>query len=325
MRPAIFLLLLLAACNTAAPPETPSAINNTPPLDDQPSCPASCNDNDPCTLDGCSAGTSFQCQHVPQPCCGDGTCGNGENECTCAADCGACNATALGLRYECQGQQCVLVRLINLSENNTPALPDCNDRNKCTFDRLFNGECEHTAITPCCGNHACEPGESCGNCYRDCPCAVEDDHFLLKDFPGFFMTTPLLITGDEAPAEDQVSATIIMLAAPGTAVLASEVASVQGKDAIAIGSPCLNPVVHELMGSPDPCDRDVSASYATVMTVATGADSVALIVASSNSSMMRLAAGAIREHRTYFAISCWKASVRRGTQGQPVVNPEGCE
>jgi hypothetical protein len=323
MKYAIFLLLLLAACQaTVPPPEIPPADNFSAPSP-PPSCPPSSDDNNTCTLDGCSAGTSFLCQHIAQPCCGDGTCGDGENECTCAQDCGACNVTAPGIRYECQGQRCVPVRISNLS-NNTPALPNCDDHNKCTIDRLFEGECEHIAFTPCCGNHECESGESCGSCYHDCPCD-NDETFLLKDFPGFFMTTPLIVTGDEATAEDQVSATIISLAAPGTAVLASEVASVQGKDVIAIGSPCLNPVVRELMGNPEPCDRDVSATSATVMTVSTGADSVGLIVVSTDSSMTRLAAGALRDYRTYFAISCWKASVRRGTQGQAVVNPESCE
>lgn len=53
----------------------------------------------------------------------------------------------------------------------------CDDLNFCTVDKCVQGECVYTPITPCCGNHACESGESPSACALDCserPISVDD-------------------------------------------------------------------------------------------------------------------------------------------------------
>lgn len=49
----------------------------------------------------------------------------------------------------------------------------CDDYNSCTRDTCVNGICQHTAITPCCGNGKCETGEDIYNCALDCKKGIE--------------------------------------------------------------------------------------------------------------------------------------------------------
>ncbi|PIN75901.1 hypothetical protein COV18_01840 [Candidatus Woesearchaeota archaeon CG10_big_fil_rev_8_21_14_0_10_37_12] len=44
----------------------------------------------------------------------------------------------------------------------------CDDLNFCTTDVCSNGQCSHSPIVPCCGNGACESGESAAICMLDC-------------------------------------------------------------------------------------------------------------------------------------------------------------
>lgn len=44
----------------------------------------------------------------------------------------------------------------------------CDDLNFCTSDACVNGECVHSPVVPCCGNGACESGESASSCVLDC-------------------------------------------------------------------------------------------------------------------------------------------------------------
>jgi hypothetical protein len=44
----------------------------------------------------------------------------------------------------------------------------CDDLNQCTTDACSQGRCVHEAMTPCCGNRACEAGETALTCLADC-------------------------------------------------------------------------------------------------------------------------------------------------------------
>ena len=44
----------------------------------------------------------------------------------------------------------------------------CNDLEVCTQDICVGGVCQHTAITPCCGDNACSSTETSDSCPNDC-------------------------------------------------------------------------------------------------------------------------------------------------------------
>jgi hypothetical protein len=44
----------------------------------------------------------------------------------------------------------------------------CNDYDICTRDTCVSGVCQHTAISPCCGDFICEEGETSTGCPQDC-------------------------------------------------------------------------------------------------------------------------------------------------------------
>ncbi|MFH1409131.1 MAG: hypothetical protein ABIH34_04450 [Nanoarchaeota archaeon] len=314
MRPIVYLLVLLLMVSACSQPE--AVIIDLPP---PPSCPESCDDGDACTLDSCSAATDFECSHSPQACCGDGTCQGNENECTCEEDCGICKGeAALGLVYACVDDQCQLTRPEDLPEQGSliDDSIDCDDDNICTEDVLVDGECEYELLELCCGNDDCEQGESCESCYQDCACILDKD---LSDFPNIFSEDPLIITGDDAPAIDQLSATLIATAvlSSGNAVLASEVSSIQGRDVIVVGSSCVNRFARQLAGNPRPCDALISDAYADIILVPNGEGSVALLVKSKDPALTRVAATVLKNHRDY---SLSGTSIRvKGTLDDPRV------
>ncbi|MCK5283407.1 MAG: hypothetical protein KAK00_08425 [Nanoarchaeota archaeon] len=107
---------------------------------ERPRCPESCDDNDNCTVDRCSAVTDYKCVYEEAiPCDGNDVCEEGEFP--WSADC-----------------------------------PNsCDDNNGCTSD-IYNyqlGKCSYEPITPCCGNDDCETGETYVNCYLDCEQLLE--------------------------------------------------------------------------------------------------------------------------------------------------------
>lgn len=71
--------------------------------------PINCDDGNVCTADSCSGGVCFN--DPLSPCCGDGVCDGGEDQCSCSTDCGAPPATETnctdGIDNDCnQGTDC---------------------------------------------------------------------------------------------------------------------------------------------------------------------------------------------------------------------------
>ncbi len=95
----------------------------------------------------------------------------------------------------------------------------------------------------------------------------------IADWPKFFVHsgkfTAKYVVGEEAPALDVVSATVISTSLAkfenvtteiGTSTLDTEISNISIHDAVIIGSPCENKAAFQLMGSPDPCYKDLGGS-----------------------------------------------------------------
>lgn len=94
--------------------------------------PVNCDDGDACTADSCDSGTGA-CSNDPiVPCCGNGTCETGEDQCNCSADCGTPPSTETvcddGIDEDCDGAtDCVDSDCAGTPEcpNPTNAIVDC--------------------------------------------------------------------------------------------------------------------------------------------------------------------------------------------------------
>ncbi len=109
-----------------------------------PACPASCDDGQACTNDGCSNG---QCTHTPNT---GAVCWDGD----------ACTAGE-----KCQNGACVGGSIVK----------DCNDNNPCTSDGCTAGNCTHAANgngcddgNPCTGSDKCQGGTCKGSAAVNC-------------------------------------------------------------------------------------------------------------------------------------------------------------
>ncbi len=73
-------------------------------------CPSSCDDNNPCTTDRCSAATNYFCEHIIKEgvsCCGNHKCDSGEDKCSCQRDCGYCEKEfGSYIEFVCIGNKC---------------------------------------------------------------------------------------------------------------------------------------------------------------------------------------------------------------------------
>lgn len=98
------------------------------------------------------------------------------------------------------------------------------------------------------------------------------DAVLISDWPMFFVKdnkfSAKYVVGEEAPALDVVSATVISTSLAkfenittdvGTSMLDSEVSNIKTINAIVVGSPCDNRAAYQLMGEPEPCYKSLGA------------------------------------------------------------------
>lgn len=102
--------------------------------------------------------------------------------------------------------------------------------------------------------------------------AMTASAYTISDYPYFFAKNStvdaLYVVGEEAPALDVVSATLIssslarynMTTKVGTSKIDSEVPDVTIKNAVIIGSPCENAAAAQLLGNPNPCYANLSGN-----------------------------------------------------------------
>ena len=150
-------------------------------------CPASCDDGNPCTKDGCVASTG-QCSHKAQsgPSCWDGNkclagqtcnkgkCGGGKpakdcddkNPCTadsCTAKTGACTHPAAAGKCN-DGDACTVGDTCKSGKCAAGPVKACEDGNSCTDDACSNGACAYVANAAACDDgDACTGADVCAN------------------------------------------------------------------------------------------------------------------------------------------------------------------
>ncbi|MBN2457801.1 hypothetical protein JXB31_01575 [Candidatus Woesearchaeota archaeon] len=192
-----------------------------------PSCPGSCDDNDPCTVDSCSEETGFMClNEVIADCCGNDVCEIGETYEDCSKDCPECEPTEI---------------------------PCMESR----FD-YESGKCKLFEITPCCSNNRCEYGENIESCPDDCTTTLD-----MSRYPDILDNKVILAIGDKAKGNDVFAATTISnyLTIKGKipeTLIKSKIADLDSFDMIVIGRPCENSIWDDLMGI-DSCENFLDA------------------------------------------------------------------
>jgi hypothetical protein len=95
----------------------------------------------------------------------------------------------------------------------------------------------------------------------------------IADWPQFFVKggkfNAKYVVGEEAPALDVVSATVISTSLAkfenvttdvGTSTLDSEISNISMFNAIVVGSPCENKAAAQLLGNPEPCYKNLGGS-----------------------------------------------------------------
>ncbi|MFZ2970148.1 MAG: family 16 glycoside hydrolase [Minisyncoccia bacterium] len=165
----------------------------------RPACPASCDDNNSCTIDTCSKDTDYECSFKKIPdCCGNKSCEVSETYQVCPTDCPNCDDDNKCTKddYDYHEQKCVNKPILDtvccgnamceISETYETCAADCkncNDDNECTKDSFdyHQQQCLNEIITPCCGNKKCDKGaETNTTCSADCP-SCDDQNKLTSD------------------------------------------------------------------------------------------------------------------------------------------------
>lgn len=224
--------------------------------------------------------------------CGDGVCIGGENECTCASDCGVCESKAssgLCRQYTCQNNQCV--------ENKDPI---------------------------CCGDLICSAQESCSGCFVDC-CTLNPTRLNLGFFPQWAKDMDTVL-GDNANSINVITAADILTTVAlndisvGKGKLASEV-DLRTNDYIVVGNPCDNPALVPLLADRIYAKQGncqvFTPGEAIIKIVPTSHDHVALVVAGF-SPMDAQRAGRVLKNFSNYDLSGIEFSVG-GTHPEPTV------
>ncbi len=128
------------------------------------SCPSTCDDRNPCTIDLCNASTNFQCSNVAQR---DGTVCDDGSACTVSDTCVAGVCTS-GLPKVCQPlDQCHVAGVCDPTSGacSSPAAADglaCNDGNGCTLsDTCRAGVCTAGPAKTCTALDQCHVAGVC--------------------------------------------------------------------------------------------------------------------------------------------------------------------
>jgi hypothetical protein len=100
-------------------------------------CPASCDDDDPCTDDQCSAATNYQCAHFAVvPCCGNLRCESYENYDNCPTDCTPTRPAAAGeitLGEITENAKNYAATSLEQADSYCKSLPEFSQRDSCFF------------------------------------------------------------------------------------------------------------------------------------------------------------------------------------------------
>ncbi len=151
--------------------------NNTNPCDDGDLCTvgdicsggvcvSSCDDLDPCTMDRCDSGTGLCVNDPIVPCCSDGSCDPGEDQCSCSADCGLPPVTETdctdGIDEDCDGDT-------DCGDTDCSGDPDCVILGRCCWSIGPNFGCTD-GITP----EACDALPSPRRFTPDADCSGAD-------------------------------------------------------------------------------------------------------------------------------------------------------
>ncbi len=255
-------------------------------------------------LNGC--GTKEEVVVEETASCGDGVCGDGENQCNCAADCGECSGDIEGKacsELECVDGVCAEVAKepccgngkCEEGEEDCEDCPSCNDYDKCTTDSFdINAlSCVNENIIPCCGNNVCESGEDCDSCLLDCDCGID-----LSDYPNIFKGKSItIIVGAKASASDVTAGIDISNGLSDFNIdtrLDNEISSIDDRNVIVIGTPCDNEFSAELLPYSRDCLEYIEEGTAVIRIFNTGSGSYAVLVAGNPISKTREVASYLR-------------------------------